>query len=171
MHKLSGLILAGVLIAGMWPAASGAQVEMRPVITLGLAKHMADACEAFRESQEDFRPVNIAIVDTGANLVLFRRQSGAFVGSIEIAQRKARSAALLPFPTRTLGKIVHGEDGKPGRAPALGEFDHLTALTGGLPIRMADGTLVGAIGVSGATGDQDEQCAQAGIDAVADELK
>ncbi|MCE2476146.1 MAG: heme-binding protein [Rhodospirillales bacterium] len=171
MQKFAALLIAGIFAAGMAPAMSAAHVEMRPMLTLGMAKAMADACEAFRETQEDFRPVNIAIVDRGADLVLFRRQNDSFLGSFEIALRKAQSAARLPFPTRTLGAIVHGTDGKPGRAPALGEFHHITALTGGLPIRMADGALVGAIGVSGATGDQDEQCAQAAIDAVADMLQ
>ncbi len=171
MKKFAGLLIAGVFAAGLTPAASDAHVEMRPMLTLGMAKAMADACEAFRETQENFRAVNIAIVDRGADLVLFRRQNDAFLGSFEIALRKAQSAARLPIPTRTLGEIVHGKDGMPGRAPALGEFHHVTALTGGLPIRMADGALVGAIGVSGATGDQDEQCAQAAIDAVADMLQ
>ena len=171
MRGLFGLFLAGVFSGVVSVATAGAHVEMRPMLTLGMAKAMADACEAFRETQEDFRPLNIAIVDRGADLVLFRRQNDSFLGSFEIALRKAQSAARIPFPTRALGVIVHGKDGEPGRAPALGEFDHLTALTGGLPIRMADGALVGAIGVSGATGDQDEQCAQAAIDAVADMLQ
>ncbi len=171
MYKFSAFLMAGVFAAGLTPALSDAHVEMRPMLTLGMAKRMADACEAFRETQADFRPVNIAIVDRGAHLVLFRRQNDSFLGSFRIALRKAKSAARLPIPTRTLGEIVHGKDGQPGRAPALGEFHHVTALTGGLPIRMANGALVGAIGVSGATGDQDEQCAQAAIDAVADMLQ
>lgn len=136
---------------------------------LATAKTMADACEA--KAGEEGWKMNIAVVDAGADLVLFRRMDDAYLGSVEIAQRKAESSARLPFPTRTLAEIAFGKDGEPGPVPGLALIEGLAAFPGGLPIKSADGTLLGAIGVSGATGDQDEQCAQAALDAVADQLQ
>jgi len=145
-------------------------LDSKPTITLDIAKKMADACEA-KHAQTDWRPLNIAIVDSGADLILFRRQDKAFLGSIDIALNKAISASMIPYPTRAIGELVYGKDGKPGRVPGLGTVDFLVPFPGGLPIKTHSGHLIGAIGVSGATGDQDEECAQAAIDAVADQLK
>ena len=82
---------------------------------------------------------NIAVVDDGANLVLFQRMDGAFLGSVDIAQMKARSSAMFPFPTRGLGEIAFGKDGQPGRTPGLAFVPGLAAFPGGLPIKTADG--------------------------------
>lgn len=138
-------------------------------VELELAKSMASACEA--KATEEGWKMNIAVVDAGADLVLFERMDGAFLGSVEIAQMKARSSAMFPFPTRGLGEIAFGKDGEPGRTPGLAFVPGLAAFPGGLPIKTADGAHIGAIGVSGGTGDQDEECAQAALDAVAAKLK
>jgi glc operon protein GlcG len=111
------------------------------------------------------------VVDAGADLVLFQRMNGAFLGSVDIAQRKARSSAMFPFPTRGLSEIAFGKEGEPGRTPGLAFVPGLAAFPGGLPIKTANGAHIGAVGVSGGTGDQDEACAQAALDAVADQLK
>ena len=145
-------------------------LETKTIIDLQLAKKMADACEAKRATTE-WRPLNIAIVDSGADLVLFRRQDGAFLGSIDIALNKAKSAVMIPYPTRAIGELVYGKDGEPARVPGLVTVDFLVPFPGGLPIRAQNGDLIGAIGVSGATGDQDEECAQAALDSVKDMLK
>jgi uncharacterized protein GlcG (DUF336 family) len=138
-------------------------------VDLATAKKMADACEA--KAAEEGWKMNVAVVDGGADLVLFRRMDGAFLGSVEIAQMKARSSAMFPFPTRGLGEIAFGKDGEPGRTPGLAFVPGLAAFPGGLPVKTADGAHLGAIGVSGGTGDEDEACAQAALDAVADQLK
>src|SRR5918996_3944160 len=138
-------------------------------VDLATAEKMADACAA-KASQEGWK-MNIAVVDGGADLVLFRRMDGAFLGSVEIAQMKARTSAMFPFPTRGLGEIAFGKDGEPGRTPGLAFVPGLAAFPGGLPVKAGDGAHLGAIGVSGGTGDQDEACAQAALDAVADQLK
>ena len=65
-------------------------IKMEPVINLEIAKIMADACEKDQKNN-GYRPVNIAIVDKGGELVLFRRQNNAFLLSIDIAKKKARS--------------------------------------------------------------------------------
>tara|TARA_B100000686_G_scaffold348353_1_gene439209 strand:- start:9652 stop:10158 length:507 start_codon:yes stop_codon:yes gene_type:complete len=145
-------------------------LEMKPVIDLSLAKKMADVCEAKRESS-NWNPINIAIVDSGADLVLFRRQDGAFLGSIDIAIRKAISSAMIPRSTRKVGELAYGEDGNLGPRPGVATVDFLVPFAGGLPIRAESGHLIGAIGVSGASSDQDEECAQAAIDSVRHLLK
>ncbi len=133
------------------------------------AEKMADACEA-AQAREGWPKINIAVVDRGADLVLFRRQDDAFLGSVNISINKAKSAASIPFPTRTIAELVYGKDGKPGTLPGLA-FSEVVAFAGGLPIRNASGALVGAIGVSGASADEDENCAKAAIAAIADQLK
>jgi glc operon protein GlcG len=138
-------------------------------VDLATAEKMADACAA-KATQEGWK-MNIAVVDGGADLVLFERMDGAFLGSVDIAQMKAETSAKFPMPSRALGEIAFGKDGEPGRAPGIAFVPGLAAFPGGLPIKTADGAHIGAIGVSGGTGDQDEQCAQAGLDAVADQLK
>ena len=145
--------------------------EMRQILTLDMAKKIANACEAEKDKNKDWRKINIAVVDSGGNLVLFRRQTGAFMGSIKIAIAKAKSSASIPVPTRTISTLVYGSNGKPGRVPGLVHAPDVVAFAGGLPIRNAKGHLLGAVGVSGATSDQDELCAKAGIAAIADELK
>ena len=145
--------------------AQDKSIEMKAVINLEIAKIMADACEN-HQKKTGYRPVNIAIVDAGGDLVLFRRQNNSFLLSIDIAIAKAHSSAGIPVPTRTIQDIVYGKDGKPGRVPGLAHSENIVAFPGGLPIKTKNGILLGAIGVSGATGDEDEQCANAALLAV-----
>ena len=145
--------------------SDGHALKSKPVINLAMAKVMADACEA-DQKKSGYSPINIAIVDDGGDLVLFRRQNDAFLLSIDIAIKKANSSAGIPFPTRTIEELVYGKDGKPGIIPGLAFSKDLVAFAGGLPIRTKSGVLLGAIGVSGATADEDEQCAAAAIKAV-----
>ena len=161
----SALAASLMLYAGL--ATGALALDMRPNVSLEMAKRMADACEA--KAKKEGWNLNIAVVDPGANLVLFRRMPDAYLGSIDIALDKARSSARLPFPTRGIADIVYGKDGKGGRTPGLAHVDGLMAFPGGLPIKSGD-VLVGAIGISGATGDQDEACAQVAIDAIAGDL-
>ena len=142
-------------------------LETKPVLTLEMANRMADACEA-KAVAEGWRKINIAIYDDGANLKLFRRQDGAFVHSIKVAQLKGHTSAGLPRSTRALGDFNYSNPQKPY---GISDVPGFVVFPGGLPILTADGVHIGGIGVSGATGDQDEQCAQAGIDAIADMLK
>ena len=149
--------------------AQDKSIKMKPVINLSMAKVMADACEADQKAS-GYAPINIAIVDDGGELVLFRRQNDAFLLSIDIAKKKAISSAGIPFPTRLVEELVYGKDGKAGVIPGLVHSKDIVAFAGGLPIKTKDGVLIGAIGVSGATADQDEQCASAAIKAVVEIL-
>ena len=159
-----------VLLMIVFSVNTSIALENKPVMDLALAKKLADACEA-KKAPTDWRPLNIAIVDAGADLILFRRQDGAFLGSVDIAINKAVSAVMIPYPTRVIGDLAYGKDGNPGRVPGISTVDFLVPFAGGLPIRTESGHLIGAIGISGASSDQDEECAQAAIDAVQDYLK
>jgi glc operon protein GlcG len=150
-------------------ASTGMALPTQPELTLDLAKKMAAACEAKAKDQKWL--MNIAVVDDGANLVFFEKMDGAYLGSAWVAQHKAMSSANFPFPTRFFGELAFGKEGKPGQLPGIANIPGLTAFPGGLPIMTASKVQIGAIGVSGATGDQDEQCAKAGLDAVQDDLK
>lgn len=72
--------------------------EMRPMMSLEIANMAADACEQY-QAENELPTLNIAVVDRGADLVLFRRQNDAFLGSGQIAIDKAISSASIPFPT------------------------------------------------------------------------
>lgn len=106
---------------------------------------------------------NIAIMDAGANLVAFARMDEAWIGSIDIALRKARTARYFNMETGELGKW--SQPGGPGW-----QIEHsnggLITIPGGVPIKNKKGEIIGAIGVSGSTAENDYVVAQAGADAV-----
>jgi Uncharacterized protein, possibly involved in utilization of glycolate and propanediol len=102
----------------------------------------------------------IAIVDSGANLKAFYRMDDAWVGSIDISIKKAKTAVFFGMPTGEIGKLS-----QPG-APLYGiehSSDGLITFPGGLPIVDEDGVLVGAIGVSGSSVENDHKVAEAGV--------
>ena len=107
--------------------------------------------------------MNIAVVDAGANLVAFAHMDDAWLGSIDIAQRKARTARYFNMNS---GKI--GELSQPGGP--LFNIEHsnggLISFPGGVPIKNTKGEIIGAIGVSGSTVENDHAVAEAGADAV-----
>ena len=141
-------------------------IEMHPVLSLDIAEKMALACEKFGE-KEGYRPVNIAVVDEQGHLIYFRRKRDSFRGSAEIATNKAWTSAKFPFPTRFMGEKIVNRNAP--NVHGIEFMDRLIVFPGELPVMALDHH-IGAIGVSGATGDQDEACAQAGIDAVKDML-
>ena len=112
-------------------------------------------------------PQCIAVVDDGGHLLAFSRMDGARIGSIEIAITKATSAAQRKRPTAEEG----GGDIHVGlRLTLAAREQRLTGLPGGVPI-LVDGQIVGAIGVSSGTGEQDLQVCHAGIAALTAEKK
>jgi glc operon protein GlcG len=142
--------------------------ETKPALSLDMAKKMVAACEA-KAKQEGWK-MNIAVVDDGANLIAFERMDGAYLGSVQVAQHKAMTSANFPFSTRQFSELAFGKEGKPGVIPGIANFPGIVTFAGGLPIMTANKVQIGGIGVSGGTSDQDEQCAQAGVDAVKSEL-
>jgi glc operon protein GlcG len=157
--------IAGVILCG----SAATALETKPTLTLDLAKKMAAGCQA-KAKQENWK-MNIAVVNDGTNLVYFEHMDGAFLGSIYISQHKAMTSANFPFPTRALGEIAFGKDGKPGMVPGIADVPGIITFAGGLPIMTGGKVQIGGIGVSGGTADQDEECAKAGLDAAADDLK
>ena len=102
----------------------------------------------------------IAVVDSGGVLKAFHRMDDAWVGSIDIAIKKAKTAVFFGMPTGEIGKLS-----QPG-GPLYGiehSNDGLITFPGGLPIVDAEGVMIGAIGVSGSSVENDHAVAQAGV--------
>lgn len=108
--------------------------------------------------------MDIAVVDAGSNLKAFVRMDDAFLGSIDISIKKAKTARLFNMPTGDLGKLA-----QPGQPLYHIEFsnDGLITFPGGLPLKNKDGVIVGAIGVSGSSVENDHEVAAAGMDVLA----
>lgn len=128
-------------------------------ITLDAARKAA--APALAEAQKNNWHMAVAIVDISGDLVLFEKMDGTQTASVAIAQDKARSAARFKRPTKALQDAL-AAGGAGLRFLAL---EGAVPVEGGLPI-IADGKIVGAIGVSGGTSDQDGQCAKAGADSI-----
>jgi len=107
--------------------------------------------------------MDVAVVDAGANLKAFFRMEGAWLGSIDIAIKKAKTARYFDMPTGEIGKL--SQPGGP-----LYNIEHsnegLISFPGGVPLKDKDGTIVGAIGVSGSTVENDHTVAMAGVQAL-----
>jgi len=159
MKTLISMTAASVLLAA---AGAASAIEQRPYLTLDVAKKMAAACEA-KAKQEGWK-MNIAIVDSGGNMKYFLRQDDSFLKSIEIAQMKAGTSAGFPFSSKQIAEIAT-------KIPGIAFVPGIATFEGGLPILTADGKHIGAIGVSGASAEQDGVCAQAALDAVKADLK
>jgi len=127
-------------------------------ITLEQAEQLSEAAKA--KANEIGVPMNIAIVDEGANLVSFHRMDNAWLGSVDIAIKKAKTARFFDMNTGEIGKLS-----QPG-GPLYG-IEHsnggLISFPGGVLIKDSSGKIVGAIGVSGGSVDQDHEVASAAI--------
>jgi glc operon protein GlcG len=144
-------------------AAASAQTPAPPPnygapISLEQAKKVMAGAEA--EAKKNNWPVVIAILDSGGQLVMLQRLDNAQWGSVDIAKEKARSAVALRRPTKALQDLI-AQGGANLRLLNIG----YSVLEGGIPI-VVDGKIVGSVGVSGVTSQQDAQIAQAGIDAM-----
>lgn len=128
-------------------------------ITLAQARKVVAAAEA--EATKNKWNVVIAIVDTGGNLVLLERMDDTQIFSIEIAQKKARTANGMRRPSKVFDDLIAGG----GAGVRVLGIDQLVPIEGGIPL-MIEGKIVGAIGVSGVTSQQDGQIAAAGVAAL-----
>lgn len=130
-------------------------------ITLHQARQAIEAAE--KKAIDIGTKMDIAVVDAGANLKAFVRMDGAWLGSIDIAQKKARTARFFDMPTGAIGGL--SQPGGP-----LYNIEHsnggLITFPGGLPITNADGVIIGAIGVSGSSVEDDHTVAEAGVAAL-----
>lgn len=107
--------------------------------------------------------MNIAVVDAGANLVAFGRMDGAWLGSLDISIKKAKTARYFDMNTGVIGELS-----QPGGS--LYNIEHsnngLITFLGGIPIKNASGEIIGAIGVSGSSVENDHTVAEAGAKAI-----
>jgi uncharacterized protein GlcG (DUF336 family) len=126
-------------------------------ITLTQTQQAVDA--ALNKAKEMGVKMDIAVVDVGANLKAFARMDGAWLGSIDIAQKKARTARWFDMPTGDIGAL--SQPGGP-----LYNIEHsndgLITFPGGLPLKNSAGEVIGGIGVSGSTVEDDHAVASAG---------
>ena len=131
------------------------------MITLADARKIIAAAE--KKAAEIGQPMNIAVVDSGGNLVAHVRMDGAWIGSIDISIKKAWTARAFDISTKELGELSQSGDQFFGiHASNDGK---VMIFAGGIPLRR-DGQVVGGIGVSGGMGKQDQAVAEAGAQAV-----
>ena len=156
--RATGWITFVLLVAGM-PAAASAQTSVKHVISLEAAKKIAEAPEA--EAAKRGSTVVIVVVDDGGYPILLYRLNDTQVASVEVGIGKARTAAIFRRPSKVFEDQVRN-----GRVAALG-LPGATPLQGGVPLEF-EGQVIGAIGVSGNTPQEDEEIAMAGA-AVAEE--
>lgn len=130
-------------------------------VTLEQARKIIDAC--LQKSEELNVKMNIAVVDSGTNLVAFNRMDGAWLGSIDIAQKKAKTARFFNMNSGEIGKLS-----QPGGS--LYNIEHsnggLITFPGGVLLKNAEGEIIGAVGVSGSTVENDHTVAEAGANAI-----
>jgi glc operon protein GlcG len=143
--------VAGALLAFTTPAGA-----VLPKAVISAEESQKVLAAAIAEAQKSKFVMSIAIVDDGGHLIAFQRIDGAPTGTIAVAEGKARTAANFKMPTRAISEMVNRVGINMLTTPDM------VSLGGGVPI-MVGGQMVGAIGVSGGTGEQDLQVIQAGL--------
>ncbi len=128
------------------------------MITLEEAQRIISAAK--QKAQEIGQPMNLAVMDAGRNLKAFERMDGAWVASIDIAIDKAFTSAGRGLSTKDIGEMA--QPGQPLFGINTTNGGRIVIFAGGLPL-VRDGEVVGAIGVSGGTVDQDQEVAEAGV--------
>jgi glc operon protein GlcG len=155
-HLIASVTVMGFLLSA---AIASAQLMDKKGLTLEAAKKVAAAAE--EEALKNKWTVVIAIVDDGGALIYLQRLDETQIGSIEVAIQKAKTAVSFKRPTKALeDAVITG-----GRTVVL-SLPGALPIEGGLPLTV-EGKLIGAIGVSGVTAQQDGQIAKAGMDALA----
>ena len=129
----------------------------KTTVSLEDARRVIAAAE--KKAQEIGQPMNIAVTDEGANLVAFIRMEGAWLGSIDIAQKKAFTSKAFDISTKDLAQ--HSQSGNQFFGIHASNNGKVMIFAGGIPLKSGD-KVVGAIGVSGGSGDQDHAVAEAG---------
>lgn len=127
---------------------------------INLEQAEAVSAAAKQKAKEIGVPMNIAIVDGGANLKAFHRMDNAWLGSVDISIKKAKTARFFDMESGAIGQLS-----QPGGPLYNIEVSNggLISFPGGIPIKNTNGEIVGAIGVSGGSVEQDREVAQAGV--------
>ncbi len=126
-------------------------------VTLDEARRVIAAAE--KKAQEIGQPMNIAVADEGGNLVAHIRMDGAWIGSIDIAMNKAFTSRAFDISTKDLAS--NAQSGQQFFGIHVSNHGRIMIFAGGIPLKR-DGKVVGAIGVSGGSGEQDHAVAEAG---------
>lgn len=126
-------------------------------VNLADARRVIAAAE--KKAQEIGQPMNIAVADEGGNIVAHVRMDGAWIGSIDISMKKAYTSRAFDITTRDLA--THSQSGGPFFGIHVSNDCRIMIFAGGIPLKR-DGKVVGAIGVSGGSGEQDHAVAEAG---------
>ncbi|PIE72360.1 MAG: PduO protein [Deltaproteobacteria bacterium] len=164
MRKLvfSTILVLSCIFVGSSSVFADESIKTLPGdITLAQAQKVLTA--ALKKAEAIKVPMNIAIVDAGGNLKAFYRQEDAFIGSIDISIKKAVTARYFNMSTRALGEA--SQVGKPLYGIEVSN-NGLVIFAGGVPLVDANNVIVGAIGVSGGSVDEDETVAMAGAAAI-----
>ena len=130
-------------------------------MTLDTARKVIAAAE--KKAAEIGQPMNIAVVDEGGNLLAFARMDGAWLGSIDIAMNKAFTSRAFDISTKELSKFA--QPGADFYGIHVSNHGRIMIFAGGIPLKQAN-KVVGAIGVSGGSGKQDQEVAEAGAAAL-----
>ena len=130
---------------------------------VSLAQAQAAIEAAVTEAEARDLKMVIAVVDAGANLKAFTRMDGAWLASVDVAIKKARTSVLVQAPSGALGPLV--QPGQPLYGAELTN-EGLVTFPGGIPLLGADGAVIGAIGVSGSSVEDDQAVAEAGAAAL-----
>jgi len=128
------------------------------MLTLNDARKIIAAGE--KKAEEIGQPMNIAVADSGGNLIAHIRMDGAWIGSIDISIKKAFTSRAFDIATKDLA--THSQSGGQFFGIHASNDGKIMIFAGGVPIKK-DGKVVGAIGVSGGSGDQDHAVAEAGV--------
>jgi uncharacterized protein GlcG (DUF336 family) len=128
------------------------------MISLKEARQITAVAE--EKAREIGQPMNIAVVDAGGNLVSHVRMDGAWIGSIDISINKAFTARAFDLPSAELAK--NSQPGEQFFGIHASNHGRIMIFAGGIPLRR-DGSVIGAIGVSGGSGAQDQAVAEAGV--------
>lgn len=131
------------------------------MITLNQAREIIAAAE--RKASEIGQPMNIAIADEGGNLIAHVRMDGAWIGSIDISIKKAYTSRAFDITTKDLA--AHSQSGGQFFGIHASNDGRIMIFAGGIPLKK-DGKVIGAIGVSGGSGEQDHAVAEAGASAL-----
>lgn len=132
---------------------------METINSISLDEAQAVAAAAVEKAREIGNPMNIAVAEVGGNLKAFARMEEAWTASISIAQDKAYTSAALGLSTQDIGEM--SQPGQPLFGVNTTNEGRIVIFGGGIPL-MSDGKVIGAVGVSGGTPDQDHEVAQAG---------
>lgn len=162
MKSRPAIVFAAIVTLAFASLAPAAKLADKKSLTLEVAKELAAAAEA--TAAQNKWTMAIVVIDEGGNLVYLAKMDDTQIGSIEVAIAKAKSAVKFKRPTKAF------EDQLTGGRTAVLKIPEAMPVEGGIPLTV-DGKIIGAIGVSGGTSQQDGVAATAGADSLAKILK